>query len=385
MADDDLRINDWTLTRWETLGLETVFNLADGHAQHAFLPEELDFISSLNSLLSDARARPQSFYEMAFVESFFRLAGQTPSAVAPLLHYSSSISIDVVAKALRSTGRLNVGVICPAFDNIPLLLRRNGLRVNPLREPELWTDPAYRKGMIDLCDAIFLVIPNNPTGFIPTRSAFLGICHEAASAGKVLAVDFSFRLLSSLHSWDQYEMAREIVDLSFIYIEDTGKVYPLKELKVGLVSSSPDLAPVLRTVSEEIALSVSSFALYALAGLLDIDRARAGLSPERALACSAVVRRNRDHLRETIRSLPLKVISSDSRISVEWLKLRSGGATELCGRLADAGVAVLPGRPFYWDGDDPDDTFIRVALAREARYFALGVERFASLISDKPV
>ncbi|MEO3862560.1 aminotransferase class I/II-fold pyridoxal phosphate-dependent enzyme [Acrocarpospora sp. B8E8] len=376
----DSSVSDWTLTQWEFRGLEAPFNLADGHAQHALQAQEADFIRSLGDILVNSDPVTLSRHEQRFLDSFFALTGQSPPRQRPILHYSSSISIDVVAKSLVASGVRRVGVICPSFDNIPLLLQRAGLATIPLREPDIWLDPGYQKSAMAGCDAAFLVVPNNPTGFLPEPAAFLSLC-EAAAAGHTAAVfDFSFRLLSSLHQWDQYRAARCIGGLSFACIEDTGKVYPLKEIKIGMVSASDDLAPLIREISEEIALGVSPFALRAITGLLELDLLRAGSSGHRAPTCAQSVQHNRDYLRAAIRDLPFSLAAPGSQISVEWLRLQTGGGgTDLCRYLVRRGVAILPGRPFCWDRID-EDSFVRVALAREPEYFATGVDLLAQLM-----
>src|SRR5690349_14612852 len=158
------------LTEWEWHGLERRFNLADGHA-HQDLPAEMtSVLDGLPRLILNRNA-DQERTESEFTTAFFEISGQRHPMVRPFLHLSSSISIELAAKALKQAGNSQVGLISPSFDNIPQLLRRSGLVLHPIPEHSFWADDRVQESFLSACDALFLVVPNNPTGYTPSDAA----------------------------------------------------------------------------------------------------------------------------------------------------------------------------------------------------------------------
>ena len=101
-----------SLTRREWLGLMNTYNLADGHARQAQTPQMSKVVSRLPELYEVAGFVPQVTLQRQFEEAFYRLAGQDSVVTRerrPLHHYSSSLSVEVVANYLREK-RLRVSL-----------------------------------------------------------------------------------------------------------------------------------------------------------------------------------------------------------------------------------------------------------------------------------
>lgn len=369
---------DSSLTEWEWAALDKRFNLADGHA-HLELPEESRLsLGDLNELFAAAEAPGQEQSEREFLDSFFTLTAQTLTLEPepPLLHYSSSVSIEIVAKALCARGARTVALIAPTFDNIPMLLRRHGLELVPFSD-EAWRDGKVDSDLLMRTDALFLVVPNNPTGTEPDASSFRRVMQGCIATRTVLVCDFSFRLYSQLSRWDQYATAQETDGLEWVFLEDTGKAWPARELKVGICSASATLAPLLERITDEVLLNVSPFTLGVLKRFIQCDQARIDRG---GLPLGVdVVTRNRDVLRRALAESPLQAPAKSSLISVEWIGVpKSWRATKFCAWLDDQGLSLLPGSPFHWESSRGEE-FVRIALMRDPEVFEAAAVRLAEL------
>jgi aspartate/methionine/tyrosine aminotransferase len=167
-------------------------------------------------------------------------------------------------------------------------------------------------------------------------------------------------------------------NLKWFIVEDTGKAFGLSEMKVGFVVSDAASRMQLQETSENFLLNVSPYVLNCLTFMLEkrVD----GLDHLQELAI--VVASNREYLRGLIADIDhLEIASRESSLSVEWLHMtRPDVSAELVCRLAaERGVHVLPGGPFYWDSPARGDRHLRIALARDPRYFRSSAESFAHL------
>ena len=382
MTRSGLPMDQRTLTDWQLTGLDNAFSLADGHAHHGVPADLLQAVAPrLPNMLFDIESLPQSAFERAFSSAFYDLAGQAPPPDAELaFHFSASVSTDCTARALVDAGVRRVGLVTPTFDNIPLLLRRARLELVPLREAAFWADAAYRRERLRDCQALFLVVPNNPTGFEPDEPAFLDVVELAAEYRLALVVDFSFRFYSRLHTWDQYgAVVRSQPALDAVFLEDTGKTWPTAELKVGFSCALGRLREPLRNATREVLLNVSPFTLCLLTELIKADlKQRLALGEPHA--CE-VVAENRRQLRLLLDGLAVEVVSRDSLISVEWLRLPTGAAAT-CAWLEERGVSILPGDLFSWDRPS-GDRHVRVALARSPAYFKQAATSLVTLLAER--
>lgn len=369
-----------TLTAWEWLALEKTFNLADGHAHGRLDAEQLTVLGDLTELFREVGDTDQEVYERQFLRQFYRLAGQSEPAHSTIqFHYSSSMSIEVAAKALRELNVRVVGLPEPTFDNIPLLLRRHGLGLQPLPGAPWAVEQPRLRALLRPLGAVFVAAPNNPTGQVPTLAEFSALLDAAVHTGTIVVVDASFRLLSGMSDWDQYSTAGQFDGLEYMFIEDTGKTWPARELKVGLCVTSGRLAPVVERVTDEVMLNVSPFSLALLTRFVESDLRRRDAG--RPILAAEVVARNRTHLRAELVDTPLVSEFPDSTISVEWVHLpQHWHAPELCAWLDTRHVSVLPGGPFYWSSQAAGHQMLRIALMRDSQQFTDSVAALRKLL-----
>ena len=368
-----------TLTEWEWVGLQQVWNLADGHSHFRLSFDEDSPVAHMPLLFQSIDPRAQEHYERRFLSELFAASRQTLPALTPHLHYSCSTTIDMASKTLRASGISTVGVLTPTFDNIAQLAQRAGLRLVPIPEPELCPTDDQRPVWWDSCDALFLVLPNNPTGWEPSRDQMEKLLTLMAEHRKAVVIDFSFRFYSKLHSWDQYAFVASLPTLDWIFVEDTGKTWPLSEMKIGVASSSARFHDTMAEVTGELLLNVSPFVLELLARTIRADRCN-GASSAEVLTARRLVSENRSRLRACIGGLGIDLPCPSSEISVEWLRFNDRSAVDAASQLLASGVAVLPGAPFFWQDRGLGANYFRVALARDGDYFAHAINALVQCI-----
>jgi aspartate/methionine/tyrosine aminotransferase len=358
------------LTRWEWAALSGMYNIADGHAHQGQNPAQQRIIDDLPNLYRSAESRSQNSIQNTFRDRFFELAGQSAQVDLnpPLYHYSSSISIEVVANYLKHTNK-KVALIHPTFDNIPAILKRHEVPLYPLDESIL-LNPDQLLAHSDV-DAVFLVIPNNPTGGELGPSEFenwVVLCKERQI---LIIVDFSFRFFSSLSRWDQYDILIKHKS-EFICIEDTGKTWPTLDLKTGFILSSQHLYAPLESISDDILLNISPFILALISEYIFIER----YLPKRE-SVVGIAESNRQTLRQVLLDTPIEISSPASNISVEWIRLpNSWDSVHFCQWLESRQIYLLPGPPFFWDNPERGSSHARIALMRPERFFSDAVALF---------
>jgi aspartate/methionine/tyrosine aminotransferase len=355
-----------SLTRYEWAGLVSEHNLADGHARRALSQAESRVVDRLSEIFREAEVADQFAAQSAFESAFYRRAGQ-PSVLErkhpPLHHYSSSLSTEVVANHLRAEG-LRVALTHPTFDNIAAILRRHNIPLRSVGE-RLYTqpgDPAHYEG----ADALFVVMPNNPTATDPEPDVLRTIADQCCARDMLLIIDTSFRFFSEhLHTWDQYRYFEQ-TGLRHVGIEDTGKTWPTLDLKAGSLVADPVTYEPLQRITDDCLLNVSPFIFCLLRELIEIDH---------ELDCRRVAQANRRALADALHGAPVRVEQATGPMSVAWLRVPDDwlSAAELCTELARHGVAVLPGSPFFWETPEDGDKHLRVALMRPEDDFARGV------------
>jgi aspartate/methionine/tyrosine aminotransferase len=363
-----------TLTRRQWVGLETRFNLADGHSRQALSAAHERVIDGLPALYRAAGADEQSRIQARFSDSFAARAGQASWAhlPAPLFHYSASVSIEVVAHFLAEHG-MRVALCHPTFDNIPALLTRHSVPLVPV-DDSAYRDPDAHLEHVD-ADAIFMVLPNNPTGRAIEREAFRRLARHCRRRDRVLVLDFSFRFFGTLCDWDQYAVLHE-EGTSYIALEDTGKTWPTEDLKLGILLASGDLRPSLAAITDDVLLNVSPFVFALLTEFIEADPVPRWIS---------ISRRNAELLARTTEPFGIAVCPPDETMSVSWAALPAGvDGVELCEHLTRRGVTILPGNPFFWSTPDRGRHFVRVATLRPEDYFAAAMQRLAAGLADFP-
>ena len=226
---------------------EEIFNLASGYPrpQDQLLVDELAIAARTLTAGDLANSLPL-FHQ--FANNYFSYAGQSFVAqqelsVHPAL--SASQGIGFAANILHKNNIRAIGVINPAPSFIHSLLRSEGLKTSRISEGDIYS---ANKSFKDI-DALYLILPNNPTGRFVDEESFRCLMCNVKAAGIPVVVDFCFRLHASLHQWDQYRIMNE-EGVRFICIEDTGKSLPAGGLKAAMVVAHDNFKQDLRVLSE---------------------------------------------------------------------------------------------------------------------------------------
>ncbi|MFC4807836.1 aminotransferase class I/II-fold pyridoxal phosphate-dependent enzyme [Paenibacillus sp. GCM10023250] len=355
------------LTRYESIGINQLYNVADGHAHQPQTPTQRQIVGRLPELFDEAETAKQGELEEAFRHAFYALAGQRTAErlERTLFCYSASLSTDLIATYLNARG-LSVALLHPCFDNLATLLRRRNVALTTLREEDLGPDRVDRTFAELREDAVFITLPNNPTGFELPREAWERIVALCGRYGKLLIVDCTFRFFSRTPAWDQYELLEQS-KISYLMVEDTGKTWPTQDLKCSILAMSEDLEADVLELHNDILLNVSPFILRLLTEYVK-DTAREGL----ASSIWEPIDRNRAALREAVRGSGLIAVNPASNISVEWLRIADPQirSVDLVDRFQRLGLGILPGDHFYWQDHGIGERYIRIALARCPDMFA---------------
>jgi aspartate/methionine/tyrosine aminotransferase len=336
--------------------VEGGLNLTDGHARLDLSPEQSAIVDRIPEMFVAASRRPFQSIETAAHTAFLRAIGQHTAPIGTgriLSCYSSTLATDIVARALPADA--TVAVLHPTFDNIADLLVTRGLRLVALSEQALmneeWPGPPV--------SAVFITHPNNPTGLVTPQAQLRSLAEHAARHGQTVIIDASFRGQVRDAQYDTYAVL-DAAGADWITIEDTGKLWPTHELKIGLLAySERTRLPIERAFSESL-LAASPVVLQLVEALaadwIDGGYERAG----------ALVARNRAAVREAIEPVGLQLADPASQISVARVALPEDGpdSSLLYKAMLARGVHVLPCAPFHWADPEAGLRFIRLSLAR---------------------
>ncbi len=123
-------------------------------------------------------------------------------------------------------------------------------------------------------DALFMVNPNNPTGFVIDAAMMKNIVVLCCRLNIILILDTSFRFCHKT-AIDEYALLVE-KGASFIVLEDTGKQWPTLDAKASLLSYSKNLAQEIRAIYEEVYLCCSNFVLRVIIAFIEATLKRGG-------------------------------------------------------------------------------------------------------------
>ncbi|MEV6843606.1 aminotransferase class I/II-fold pyridoxal phosphate-dependent enzyme [Actinoplanes sp. NPDC051411] len=366
---------------YERVGLGKQFNLADGHAHQMQDPVQREIIRGLPTVFADGERTPQADLEASFQETFYRLAHQHRAIRHPrtLLCPSASQSIDLVA-AFLGARRMSVGLLQPCFDNLAAMLTRRGVKLTAVSEASLRGERLAQTIAATAVDALFLVLPNNPTGFTLDPAGLQNLAERCAAAGKMLIVDWTFRFFDGQPAWDQYEML-DRSGVSYVCIEDTGKTWPTLELKCSILASSADVYGGLTAPHSDLLLNVSPFVLRLLVEYL-ADTERRGF--ERSVYHH--IRSNRELLDDALRGSVLLPRRQGRLLSVEWVYVDSEhlSGLDVVRAFGADGIGILPGEHFFWGEPRLGAAYVRVALARDSVMFDSACRRMHDVITRVP-
>lgn len=362
------------LTQHEIQALKTTFNLADAHTHQSQTGAQKDIVASLPQLWYESENNLQSHAEERFLEAFFRLHKQpTAAAMAKtLLSYSASVATMVAAMYLQKRD-LSVSLVTPCFDNLVDLLKHMGVRLDSFPEESLHeVGSLYQRMSAVSADAIYLVDPNNPTGFTlhkDGKDGFAELIRFCKETGKLLIMDFCFAsfVLCSEHldRVDIYRMLEES-GVSYLAIEDTGKTWPVQDAKAAMLTASEDIREDIYNIHTAVLLNVSPFVLNFLTRYVEdsIDDGFASVSD--------VIRANRSTARQTLDGSMLEHLEPIVETSVAWFRISKPdvSASDLQAYLFEHEIYLLPGTFFHWDSPERGERYVRIALARRPEEFA---------------
>jgi aspartate/methionine/tyrosine aminotransferase len=344
-------------------------NLTDGHARLPLSSEQAAIVARIPEMFVEASRRTFPDIEREAHTAFLRAIGQYSAPVGTgriLSCYSSTLATDIVARALPAGA--TIALLHPTFDNIADLFRTRGLSLVPLPESDLldqrWPDPSVR--------AVVVTHPNNPTGLVTPPEHLRSLAEHSVRNGQTVIIDASFRGQVRDAQYDTYAVLDD-AGADWITIEDTGKLWPTHELKVGLLAySTRTTLPIERAFSESL-LSASPVVLLLIASLAE-DWIAGGYERARAL-----VEHNRAVLEEALREVGLGLADPASQISVARIELPPHGpdSSLLYKDLVARGVHVLPCAPFHWADPQAGLRYIRVSLARPYRAVGTAARRLA--------
>ncbi|AUB62917.1 aspartate/tyrosine/aromatic aminotransferase [Bacillus thuringiensis] len=366
------------LTRYEEIGLNQDYNLADGHAHQGQSETQKSIISELSTIFYESELTKQKVLEKEFQYEFYKLAGQHSAIDHPrtMLCYSASLSTDLIATYLQKKN-MTVSLLQPCFDNLATILKRRNVELSPVSE-DAFSSINLETTLDNITtDALFLTLPNNPTGFMLTQGELETVIKYCKKNNKLLIIDCTFRFYHPDSFWDQYKMLEDL-GVSYFVVEDTGKTFPTQDLKCSILAASEDLYEDILELHNDILLNVSPFILNLLIKYMK-DMSKEGFQS----TLWDIINTNRKYLRKVLENSILVPYNSDTIISVEWLQIVNDdvNSLDLLEEMRNFGLGVLPGDHFYWNNPEIGERYIRIALARNPEMFKASCDVLAEFLT----
>ncbi len=382
---------DINYTVAELRALLTPYNVADAHTHQSHSDSQAAIVTSLPKLWRGSHYTNQAAIEQEFIQKFFELR-HCPTAIRTgrnYINYSASAIIALISNFIRSN-HVSVTLLSPCFDNLPDLLRDGGtlpiaIDENLLHEP----DRIYeRLGEQVKTDALFIVNPNNPTGFCLDEfgeAGFREVARYCRDHDKIFIADLCFMPFicrdPAFEHFDCYEILDEY-EVDYITIEDTGKILPIVDTKAAILHVSPRLVAKFERLHTNYILRHSPFVLKIVTAFID-DAIATDLREAYDLFAD-----NYEYLLEAIQKheLPLHIEKRKANLSIAWIHVRSKEitASDIQSAGQKAGVELLAGDKFFWDNPRKGSSYIRIALARDRSAFRATIDRLVEVIPQSP-
>lgn len=346
------------LTELELSAVRSGVNVADGHARYELSGSQQKIIGRLPELFAQAAEAAETELDRNAQVTFLSALGQHAALTQAevLSCYSSSVAMEIFGRSLYASGVRRVAMIHPTFDNLPDILTGIGMSLYPVDEDRLIDGSAELPAGVEV---LFVTTPNNPTGRVLPREQLRHWAAVCARRGIIIALDTSFRGFDRSAQYDHVEVLAA-AGCRYTIIEDTGKIWPTLDLKIGLlVFPRGDPLP-LRRVYTDILLGVSPLILLLLQQFAE-DAAAGGFTE-----LHRFVAQNRLLLQQRLAACPSAWFPDPhSRISVARVALPpERTATEVWRSLHAQGVHMLPCRQFFWAEPESGERFVRIALGR---------------------
>ncbi|MEV4295751.1 aminotransferase class I/II-fold pyridoxal phosphate-dependent enzyme [Microbispora rosea] len=372
------------LTQHEIQALKTRWNLADAHTHQRQSAGQDKIVSRLPDLWYEAEENQQAYFERRFIDAFFRLHKQPTAAAAgkTWLSYSASVSTMVAAMYLMQRN-MSVGLIEPCFDNLVDLLKHMQVELTALPEESLADPDRIYANLSTLeTDALYLVDPNNPTGFSLLQygmDGFREVIRYCKDHGKLLMLDLCFASFAlcdeKIGRIDIYKLLEES-GVSYMALEDTGKTWPVQDAKCAMLTVSDDIREEVYNIQTAVLLNVSPFVLNFLTQYVE-DSIEDNFASVRD-----VITDNRAMAVKAVEGTILEYVEPVVNTSVAWFRIKPEDltASRLQQRLLEDEIYVLPGTYFYWNDPAKGERYIRVALARRPGTFACAMHRMREVL-----
>jgi aspartate/methionine/tyrosine aminotransferase len=347
-----------TNTEYERLALAGGVNLSDGHARLPLDARQCEIIDAVPEMFHRLDGADQEALEDGFIRAFFGLCGQ-PAALrsaGTFLSFSASSALKMAAQACSRQG-LSVLLIDPVFDNIRHFLQTEQVELLAVDEAALLAPG--RLAWPRVPSALWLVLPNNPTGFCLSEAEFRALAAECRERNCRLVVDASFRPhCESMLRWDMYRVLQRS-NVEHVVIEDTGKTWSLHDIKVGLTVCSGGFVDDLHMLHDQLLLNVSPLHLVVLTTFIEDARER-GLDT----TIRNAVRRNRGVIHELVGVDGYEHHGACANVPLELLGVPAGMTAHAFWETCRAvGIEVLPAQNYYWRSPRGHGLF-RIPLAR---------------------
>lgn len=366
----------YNITQHQIRALRKKYNLADAHTHQSPSKSQGKIIARLDKLWYESQKSLQYDMEQKFIKNFFHVQRQF-YALKPnntMLLYAASIGIVIAANYLTERN-MSVTLLEPCFDNLYHILKHMKIKIRPISEEEFHDpDKIYENLKKKVkTDALFLVDPNNPTGFSLCRlggdRGYNEVIRFCKDYNKLLIIDFCFAPFShqddlTHHQSDTYELL-EKSGVSYITYEDTGKTWPLQDTKVAMLKASKDIWKEIYHVHTDYLLNVSPFILNLVTHFI-LDSKKDNFA-----SVFNLLDRNREFAKKELNGSLLEFIEPSAKVSVAWFKIKDPllKATDLQKEILHDGVYILPGTYFYWNNPKKGERYIRIALARDPSMF----------------
>lgn len=367
------------LTQFETLAMASSMNLADGHARQQLTAAQSKIIADLPNMWDEAVQRPVASIEQEAADSFFGMLGQHSHPFTDgltLSCYSSSLAMEILARSLVTTSSA-VALIHPTFDNIPDILRGVGLRLVPVEEEQAHDDDLSAE-LLEQVGCVFITTPNNPTGRVMNEARLRKLAEQCAEYDVVLVLDTCFRGFDPDAQFDHYA----VLDASgcrWVVIEDTGKLWPTLELKIGWLVRSANVELPIEKIHSDLLLGTSPLIMLMVKRFAD-DAADGGLAElQRTMA---------DHralVRAELAGVPdISFVDDHARVSVERLHVGSRLGMDVWSAVRSQNLYVLPCQKFHWARPHEGERMLRLALSRNPSTLLAGARVLRSALLDAP-
>lgn len=377
------------LTQHEIEALKNEYNLADAHTHQSQSPSQQEIVQRLPELWYESENLKQHEIEERFLNSFFTFHKQPTALQTPsMLVYASSIAMITAANYFKKKN-MSVALLTPCFDNVHDILVHLEVPLEPLHEEWLHNPDSLYDTLKEnvTADVLFIVTPNNPTGWELTGEAgknytkgFEELIRFAKDHNKLLSFDFCFASAiihsKKVPSFDVYKLLEES-EVSYISYEDTGKTWPLQDAKVAIIKCSKEIYAELYDIHTAYLLNVSPFILNLITQYIEDSIQDDGES------IVALLEKNRAIAKRYLEGDFFTLTQPQIPVSVAWLRIQSDKvtATELQKKIYEmANVYVLPGTYFYWDDKNRGERYIRIALARDTDIFEAAMKQLSPVL-----